>query len=1332
MRIVKTLLIGLVILWGVLALLVRATTPLLADYRAELAARAGDALGAPVSIGALKARWYGLGPVLELHDVTVGAAPEAIHARRIAVDLDVTDLLHGTLVGALRVTAEGLELTAVREASGRFHLEGLGVSEREPTAAAALPVPRHLRLIDTRVIWIDRLHARSPLPLDDINILFDRDGADVSLRANLETGAGSAQLSARLRGFLGGTEWEGDSYLRVDNLDVARLLDGYLPVHYGVTSSLLDLQTWTRWRDARPVHNQGRVTLRDIALHPSGGAPYELALLAANFSIERSAQQLTLGLDGLQLATPAGRWPLSGAALRIDTPPDAAQRIQLAADYLRIEDIAALARVRLPLADVDTALAAIQPAGELRNLRVDMRHGDDGLRWNAAGDFAAVSGRPWKRIPGVDAISGHFVGNQAHGVLTLDSRDSVVTFNGLFRDPLVLPRIAGRVDVEFVDDGWTLSSRRLQVDAAHLRTLTRLALRRHADGGLFIDLQSDFRDGDAMFAGRYYPVGTMNEPLVRWLDRAIQSGRVARGSALVYGPLDDYAWEQTRTGSFQVVFDTEDVHLDYTEGWPALTELDARVKFHGKQVDIHASAGRLYDSDVRHVHARIASLEPLTPIRIRGQVDGPLQNTLRVLGEPALRPRFGEFADALRGAGDSTLALDFAIPLGKRGTYTLDGRLGFAGNRLALPGHDFALRDIEGELGFTLDGLQASGIRARALGAPVRVDVAALADGTTRVRSRGRFGATAIAAQLDDLPLDAVRGAADFVVDALIPPRSSAAQRSSRLAVSSDLRGMAVELPAPLGKVADAERRLSVDIPLGARSAAGKLRYGTDLAARFSADGQRVDVAFADQLPKIGAERGIRISGQLAELDIAAWQAVIEGLPQSGSDATPPLRADLTIDRLRYGDVQIDDLELALQRSTESLRGELRSATLSGRFDAPRGTARAPVRVDLERLAIRLPDDDSAPGPPPDARSGPDPVDLPGLQLDVADLRVNDARLGRLRLAAEARPNGLELTRLSLRDGQAEIDAGGSWTRADGGFSSRVEGRISTADLGKLLVDLGYSRQFEDAAGNGAFRFEWPGSPAQAHRATLSGELDIEINDGRLVELDPGVTRVVGLMNLTALTRRLRLDFSDFYKKGYSFYKIAGRFGFADGVAKTDDVAMLGPTGRVDIRGSTDLQNRTIDQQVMVTPNLDATLPIASTIAGGPVAGIAVLVAQKALTKQVDAINRFDYSISGPWSNPEVTQLDSSGTLSKLLKPFRGGGKRGQGNDQDDDVPQSDAPEPAPKGTSPAPQTATGSASGTQDDDGESDADAPRRGPLDRLLGILKKGQPTDLDTLGE
>ena len=102
------------------------------------------------------------------------------------------------------------------------------------------------------------------------------------------------------------------------------------------------------------------------------------------------------------------------------------------------------------------------------------------------------------------------------------------------------------------------------------------------------------------------------------------------------------------------------------------------------------------------------------------------------------------------------------------------------------------------------------------------------------------------------------------------------------------------------------------------------------------------------------------------------------------------------------------------------------------------------------------------------------------------------------------------MTRLSLRGGQVR-----NWTARDTGrvkaeIRSRLGGQLSAANLGDLLVALGYSRQAEDAGGSLEFLLQWPGHPLQAEASTIEGKVTLRCRcAGRLVELDPGVTRVV-------------------------------------------------------------------------------------------------------------------------------------------------------------------------------------------------------------------------------
>ena len=175
----------------------------------------------------------------------------------------------------------------------------------------------------------------------------------------------------------------------------------------------------------------------------------------------------------------------------------------------------------------------------------------------------------------------------------------------------------------------------------------------------------------------------------------------------------------------------------------------------------------------------------------------------------------------------------------------------------------------------------------------------------------------------------------------------------------------------------------------------------------------------------------------------------------------------------------------------------------------------------------------------------------------------------------------------------------------------------------------------------------WHGSPMDFSLADINGDLTMEIEKGRVLDIEPSAGRLFGLLSLQTLPRRLSLDFSDLFGKGFTFDQIGGTFTIEAGNAYTNNLSMTGPSANIEITGRTGLIDKDYDQIVTVTPQVSDTLPLASALFGpiGVGVGAVIFLAGElfdTIPKQIDKILRYQYTISGSWDNPVIEKYNSN------------------------------------------------------------------------------------------
>lgn len=805
------------------------------------------------------------------------------------------------------------------------------------------------------------------------------------------------------------------------------------------------------------------------------------------------------------------------------------------------------------------------------------------------------------------------------GRLVFSGADLGLELPRLFPHPLGFDRVAGEVRWQRENDGeLRLGAREITADNADLATRSRFAMRLPADGGgPVLDLRTEFRDLAFAKVPDYLPSQILKEKLTGWFEHAFVGGSIPQGTLLFQGAVADFPFDD-KPGRFQALLAVRDGTLNFHRDWPPLTGLAGAVRFENRGMRISLAEGRLLDSELIAVSARIPDLGRAVAVEVQGRVEGPFADELRILGETPLRRRLGVLAQVFRPAGKARLELDMAIPLrtGDTDSLRLAGELSWPGPAaLAIPDQGIALTGLVGSLRFTARDLEARSIEAKLWGVPVRLAVATRRSGkdtavTTQIRVTGRFPTPVLARQFPAQAWELLQGRAHLALDLMltgadlggsVPPLD--------FELTSDLAGLALALPAPLGKPAAETRqfrlagRLARQEALGIQGAYGDLAIALELDR--GSDGRRRLVRGAFNLGgpalPLPEHEGFHLGGSVAALDLRPWLDWWADPTRPGSgDAgggTALRSAQVRVGRLLLPATALNEVRCELENQGRSWAVQLDARELAGKLTLPRRSRGGPVRVRLARLDLKgLFEQKHEDGKASTDRPHSDPRQARALDLDIERLLWGEHALGRVTLRSQLEPGGLEFTRISLTGPVIAIRGRGSWRRQDAGPRSNLSLTARSRDLGEFLRSLEFKSLLHKTPAELDLDLGWPGAPGRFEAADLQGHIRLDLGAGSLVEVEPGVGRVLGILNLEALRRRLDLDFNDLFGPGYAFEKISGRFDIEQGVATTRELLIEGSSADVSIAGSTDLVEQEFDQIVTVTPHLGAGAAIAGAV----------------------------------------------------------------------------------------------------------------------------------------
>ena len=1324
--------------WGIL--------PHIQQWREPIQERASKVLGVPVRIGQIEVRSRGWVPTFELREVLLEGADQrpALRLPRVSAAISPRSLLSFELRFE-QLLIDGAELEVRRDRAGRIFVAGLDFSgadlnRDDGSAAADWFFAQHEFVVRAGAVrWTDELREAAPLVLGDVQLVV-RNGLrqhDIRIDATppAEWGDRFTLMSHFTQPLLARRgdwrRWSGTAYANLPRADVHELRQ-HVSLPFELSEGVGALRGWFDLKDGQPTGATVDMALRAVTLRLAGNVdPLSVEEVQGRVVGQRSADGATLAVQRVSFLTGDNiRWPEGDMKLtwhqREGEPTSGGE---FSAQRLDVGLMAQIA-TRIPLGDaLRKLLGELQAQGVISDLSASWDGPLDApSHYKAKGTLSGLSlaalpssepggvGRPGLRNATIQ-LSASDTGGDAR--IGLDNGQ--LDLPGVFDDPL-LPfdqfsaQLLWKIEpAKAADQPPKITVQVKNAQFANPDAKGELSAQWSpgagsgvARGGRYpgrLELDAKLSNGHAERTWRYLPLG-IGRDTRDYIQHAVQGGRLVSAGFHVKGDLWDFPFynaKSSKDGEFRITAKIEDAQYafvpsapasganpGYASPWPTLAKADVDLALDRGTLTLTNGRAQLGNLEFRNVQGAIRNLDAEGQLTLETSARGPLAEMLRVVNTTPVGGWIGKALDASTGSGNADLKLALQIPLLHVDNAGVKGSVSLSGNDLRITADSPLLAGAKGRVEFTNKSFAVLGASAKIYGGDVSFDGGLQPDGAVRFNGQGSVGADGLKRATD---LGQVARLAT-VLSGQTAYRASLGfvHGVAEVNVSSNLVGLAINLPAPLGKAAEAPLAMryqtSVEPLATGQPARDTLRFelGNIVQASYQRDvsGEqprvlRGGVGVMEPAPQPAS--GVAASINLKTLVTDEWEPLADkllGTPDareaSGRAGYAPDTLSLRVQELSTGPRRLTNVSAGLSQEAGLWRANVDADQLNGYVEyrpaSRRGGAAAAggrVYARLSRLSVPKSDVEQV-----ESLLDQQPSLMPALDVLVEDFELRGKHLGRVEIDALNRATPLgrdwQLTKFNITTPEAQLTATGQWsatgpTLTRGTPAARravMDFKLVLSDSGALLDRLGTSKAIRNGKGQLAGQIAWNGSPFALDYPSLTGQVNVAIEAGQFLKAEPGAARLLGVLNLQSLPRRLSLDFRDLFQEGFAFDNITGDVTIAQGVAQSNNLRMRGVQAAVLMEGSADLARETQDLRVIVVPEINAGTAALAYAVINPAIGLGAFLAQAILKKPLTAAGTREFHVSGPWADPKVERVER---------------KFG------DDVPNVDAPASAPPKT---------------------------------------------------
>ena len=231
----------------------------------------------------------------------------------------------------------------------------------------------------------------------------------------------------------------------------------------------------------------------------------------------------------------------------------------------------------------------------------------------------------------IDNFSGHLIFNNDQAYIDIDAKNIKISNNNILNETLKFDSIRGKISIEnFINAKVAFDQIELINKEIKLKVSGNVSKKNDS-----INILSSLSYIDMRYITKYLPKNFMSTRTASYFNNAFKEGTTNNGYISINGKLTSYPFYDDYSGISYAVFPIENLHMDYKSNWIPFENINGIAYFKNRSAFFTSQDFKVLKTKVSNSSLYIQDVKN-TELLINGNLEGPLKDLIKYANKAKL------------------------------------------------------------------------------------------------------------------------------------------------------------------------------------------------------------------------------------------------------------------------------------------------------------------------------------------------------------------------------------------------------------------------------------------------------------------------------------------------------------------------------------------------------------------------------------------------------------------------------------------------------------------------------------------------------------------------